>query len=81
MNYGLIAEKVGHSFSAEIHKKRYEGLVRMMSTAFRKDAYVWMILNISLIFNCYMMICKQGDEDMPMPERKKLFNNKDEEEK
>ena len=43
--------------------------------------YVWMILNISLIFNCYMMICKQGDEDMPMPERKKLFDNKDEEEK
>ena len=32
-------------YSAEIHKKRYEGLVRVMSIAFREDAYVWMILN------------------------------------
>lgn len=41
--------------------------------------YVWMFLNLSLIFNCYMWICKPGDEDMPVKERKKLFK-KDEEE-
>lgn len=32
-------------YSAESHKKRYEGLVKIMSRAFNEDAYVWMILN------------------------------------
>ena len=41
--------------------------------------YVWMILNLSLIFNCYMMICKPGDEEMPMPERKRFFKKNEEE--
>ncbi len=32
--------------------------------------YVWLILNTALIFSCYMYICKEGDEDMPVPEKK-----------
>ncbi len=32
-------------YSAESHKKRYEGLVKVISRAFHEDAYVWMILN------------------------------------
>lgn len=41
--------------------------------------YVWMILNLSLIFNCYMWICPPGDEEMPLRERKR-FLKKDKEE-
>jgi len=32
--------------------------------------YVWLFLNVLLIFSCYMYICKEGDEDMPVPEKK-----------
>ena len=32
--------------------------------------YVWLFLNLAVIFSCYMWICAQGDEDMPMKERK-----------
>ncbi len=41
--------------------------------------YVWMFLNLALIFNCYMWICKPGDEDMPIKERKNIFKKNDEE--
>ncbi|MBE6718032.1 MAG: hypothetical protein E7574_02085 [Ruminococcaceae bacterium] len=33
--------------------------------------YIWMILNASLLFSCYMWICKEGDEDMPEKQNKK----------
>ncbi len=32
--------------------------------------YVWLFLNTILIFSCYMYICKEGDEEMPVPEKK-----------
>lgn len=43
--------------------------------------YVWLILNASLIYSCYMWICQIGDEDMPEKESKfmKLKNKSAEE--
>ena len=40
--------------------------------------YVWLFLNIILIFSCYMYICKEGDEDMPVPEKKTKKANEEE---
>ena len=43
--------------------------------------YVWLILNASLIYSCYMWICQIGDEDMPERESKiKKLRNKSKEE-
>ena len=37
--------------------------------------FLWMILNLILIFSCYMRICPEGDEDMPQrPSKFKLFD-------
>ena len=41
--------------------------------------YCWLILNLLLIYNCYMWICKPGDEDMPMPEKRSVLKHKEEE--
>ncbi len=41
--------------------------------------YVWLFLNLVTIFNCYMWICEQGDEEMPIKERK-LFLKRNEDE-
>jgi len=32
--------------------------------------YVWHILNLATVFSCYMWICKEGDEDMPLKSKK-----------
>lgn len=32
--------------------------------------YIWQALNFVLIFSCYMWICRQGDEDMPVKKRR-----------
>ena len=42
--------------------------------------YLWLFFNISVIFSCYMWICKEGDEDMPERERKFLKKQEKEEE-
>ena len=34
--------------------------------------YLWLILNLIIIYNCYMWICEPGDEDMQI-ENKKSF--------
>jgi len=36
-----------------------------------------LLLNALLLFSCYMRICKEGDEDMPMPEKKNKNNKKE----
>ena len=40
--------------------------------------YIWLFLNLALIFNCYMRICEPGDEDMPEKPKKNIFNKEDE---
>lgn len=30
--------------------------------------YLWRLLNLALIFSCYMWICQEGDQDMPEKE-------------
>lgn len=42
--------------------------------------YIWQFLNLALIFSCYMWICKAGDEDMPMKEKKFFKKEIDKEE-
>ena len=41
--------------------------------------YLWLFLNLAVIFSCYMWICAPGDEDMPVKESK-FFKKKKEEE-
>ena len=36
----------------------------------------WIILNIILVFSCYMYICPEGDEDMPRKQSRIGFVNK-----
>jgi len=42
---------------------------------------IWMLLNLKMIFVCYMRICLPGDEDMPVGDRKmpRLFGKPKEE--
>lgn len=37
---------------------------------------VWMALNALLIFSCYVWICLEGDEDMPLKESRFTFVNR-----
>jgi hypothetical protein len=34
---------------------------------------IWSVLNLSLLFSCYMYICPEGDEDMPAKNAKNNF--------
>lgn len=41
------------------------------------SGYLWLILNLIQIYSCYMWICREGDEEMPAPEKKHWFTKKD----
>ena len=41
--------------------------------------YLWLFLNLSAIFSCYMWICAPGDEDMPVKESRFSKKKKEEE--
>ncbi len=40
--------------------------------------YAWLFLNTILIFSCYMWICKEGDEEMPVSDKKSKKRNEGE---
>ncbi|MBE6564866.1 MAG: hypothetical protein E7655_06315 [Ruminococcaceae bacterium] len=57
---------------------RLNEAVHFASVLFLLD-WAILFLNALLLFSCYMRICKEGDEDMPMPEKsQKTKNNKKE---
>ena len=39
--------------------------------------YVWLFLNLGLIYSCYMRICEPGDEDMPIKEKKSILKGEE----
>ncbi len=48
---------------------------QLMSVPYIALWLTWMILNLVMLFSCYMRICQEGDEDMPdRPSKIKVFN-------
>ena len=74
MIMGVIYFMVGIMFKLPIPV--VQKIVTLLKTRYAAGAifylygYVWLFLNLAVIFSCYMWICAQGDEDMPMKERK-----------